>query len=141
MKIYVCEDNALVAMMIEDLVVDLGHDCAGVADASGPALRGCEATGAELALVDLDLADGPTGLTLVADLAARGVPAIIVSGQAGAVPSGHRAAALVTKPIDEAALAAAIASVERGGGAERRRRAQDGAARDEACEARAPEAS
>ena len=139
MRIYVCEDNALVAMMIEDLVLDLGHECAGIADASDPALRGCEATGAELALVDLDLADGPTGLKLVADLADRGVPSVVVSGQAGAVPLGHRAAALVTKPIDEAALAAAIASVERGAGPERRLRAQDAAARDESPDGRAPE--
>ena len=112
MKIYICEDNALVAMMIEDLVVDLGHQCAGIADASGPALRGAEATGAELALVDLDLADGPTGLRIVQALARRGVPSIIVSGQAGSAPPNHGAAAILTKPIDEAALASAIASVE-----------------------------
>ncbi len=131
MRIAICEDNALVAMMIEDLVLGLGHECACIADASGPALCLCEETCADLALVDLDLADGPTGLMLVAALADRGVPSIVVSGQVGAVPPGHRAAALVSKPIDEAALAAAIAAVEGGeAGSERRRAARDGTARE-----------
>lgn len=111
MRIFICEDNPVVTMMLEDVVADLGHAVAGTADAGGAALEACLASGAELALVDLDLADGPTGLDLVAALATRGVPSIVVSGQTASVPQGHRAAALVPKPIDEGGLAAAIASV------------------------------
>lgn len=108
MKIFICEDNALVAMMLEDLIADLGHEPVGIADTSRRALEGIDLSGAELALVDLDLADGPTGLGLVADLRRRGVPAIIVSGQTATVPLDHGAVALVPKPIDEHAFIAAI---------------------------------
>lgn len=116
MRVFICEDNPIIAMMLEDLVADLGHTVVGMADAAGPALRACLEAGAELALVDLDLADGATGLDLVGRLAGHGVPSIIVSGQTGSVPHGHRAAALVPKPIDEKALAGAIASVGRAEG-------------------------
>lgn len=111
MRIFICEDNPIVTMMLEDIVADLGHSLAGTADMAEPALRGCLQSGADLALVDLDLADGPTGLGLVRDLAHHGIPSIVVSGQVATVPPGHLAAALVAKPIDERVLAGAIASV------------------------------
>lgn len=112
MRIFICEDNAIVALMLEDVVADLGHEPVGVADASDVALEGAVAAGAELVLVDVDLADGPTGLGLVAELARRGIPSIVVSGQVATVPKGHGASALLSKPIDEEALAGAIATVK-----------------------------
>ncbi|MBJ3778441.1 response regulator [Acuticoccus mangrovi] len=111
MPIFVCDDNALIAMMLEDLIETLGHRCCGVASAFSPALEGAVENGATLALVDLDLADGATGLTLVGALAEHDIPSIIISGQAHSVPPGHGAVALFEKPVDEVALSAAIQRV------------------------------
>lgn len=115
MRILICEDNALVAMMVEELLVDLGHQPVGIADAMTPALEAAEAGAAEVALVDLGLADGPTGLALVAELRRRGVPSVIVSGRSEALPENHGAAAVVLKPIDEGDLIAAIEVAGRAG--------------------------
>lgn len=115
-RVLIVEDNPLVAMMLEDLVADLGHRHLGSEDMAGPALRGRVEAGAEPALVDLDLADGPTGLGLVDALAGRGIASIMVSGQIGSVPERHGATALLPKPIDERALAGAIAAVRGVGG-------------------------
>lgn len=114
MKIFICEDNALIALMLEDLVEDLGHQACGIADRYDTALAGSLDEGAELVLVDLDLADGPTGLDLVDALAARGLPAIVVSGQADGIDREHRAVAVMRKPVERQALGRVIAGVEPG---------------------------
>ena len=32
MRVFICEDNPLVTLMLEDLVLDLGHDLVGTAE-------------------------------------------------------------------------------------------------------------
>ncbi|MDI1295414.1 MAG: response regulator [bacterium] len=103
------EDNPLIAFHLEQMIEDLGHVFAGSLEsftelqALGPAIA------MDVALVDIDLADGPTGPSAVAWLAARGIPAIFVSGQeAVASQYGHLVVGVVTKPVDERAFADAL---------------------------------
>jgi len=58
-KVLVVEDEIFVAAEIENVVAELGHDPVGIAADSASALA--LADGAEVALVDLNLLDGPTG--------------------------------------------------------------------------------
>jgi len=50
-------------------------------------------------IVDLNLADGPTGLDLVDWLALIGIPTIIVSGSIRQIDRPHRAIATLNKPV------------------------------------------
>jgi two-component system, response regulator PdtaR len=63
-------------------------------------------------MVDLTLADGRTGLGLVASLAGLGIPSIIMSGEARLVPRPTPARAVLEKPFNEGHLARAIREVE-----------------------------
>jgi hypothetical protein len=60
--------------------------------------------------VDLNLADGRTGLGLVEALAQLQVPTIIVSADAHALSKATSAKAVLGKPFDEAGLAQAVAA-------------------------------
>lgn len=116
MRVLICEDNWLIALGLQQIVADLGHECCGVSNTYDGALQTASEAGAEVALVDLDLADGWTGLRVVDALAERGTPAIIVSGQAESIDRPHRAVGILSKPVDVRALAAVLDSVAAGRG-------------------------
>jgi DNA-binding response OmpR family regulator len=61
-KILIVEDEYIVAAEIEDVVADMGHDPIGIAGDQRSALA--LASQADIALVDLNLRDGPTGTTI-----------------------------------------------------------------------------
>lgn len=63
-------------------------------------------------MVDLNLADGRTGLGLVNTLADLCIPSVIVSGETHTLPATTWAKAVVSKPFDENLLAQALADVE-----------------------------
>ena len=96
MRFLIVEDEMLLALDIQHLLEDLGHDVVGVAeDAAGA--RALALQGAEFAIVDVNLKDGPTGREIGAELAGRGVsvlfmtahPALIsqeVEGAVGVLP-------------------------------------------------------
>lgn len=68
MRILIVEDNALLALMLEDELVKAGHDVIGPAYASSSARELTAKQPCDLALVDIDLQDGPTGGPLAKEL-------------------------------------------------------------------------
>lgn len=62
MRVLIVEDEVFIAIEIEGLVEECGHEVAGIAGDSPSALA--LAPRADVALVDLNLRDGPTGRTL-----------------------------------------------------------------------------
>jgi hypothetical protein len=64
-----------------------------------------------LVLVDLNLADGRTGLGLVEALAQLQVPTINVSGETHTVPEATSAKVILSKPFNENGLAKALATI------------------------------
>lgn len=76
-RVLVVEDEILVAMAFEGLLHDLGHQPIGIAATSRQALEFADE--AELAFVDLNLADGPTGVELGRTLAGRGVTVVYMT--------------------------------------------------------------
>ncbi|MFI4934898.1 MAG: response regulator [Caulobacterales bacterium] len=108
LRILVVEDDALVAMTVEDLLEDLGcvvvGSVASVAEATGWLEGG---TAFDAALLDLSLRDGL--VFPVADiLAQRGVPFAFTTGY-GEVPGGHHPdAPKLGKPIRREALEAVL---------------------------------
>jgi DNA-binding response OmpR family regulator len=81
MRILVVEDEALIAMMLEDMLVDLGHEVIEVAGSVRRALEviGARAREIEAAVVDANLG-GQSALPVVAALGEAGVPALLASG-------------------------------------------------------------
>jgi CheY-like chemotaxis protein len=111
LRILIAEDEALVAMMIEDIVADLG--CVVVGPAASVA-RALELIGGERidgALVDLNLG-GEHARPIVDALQARGMPLVFISGYGRAMLTGDLARyPIVSKPFDEGDVRQALAHI------------------------------
>jgi CheY-like chemotaxis protein len=97
--VLVVEDEPLVAMLIEDMLADLGCTVAETTDRLEPALRAANESTFDFAMIDVNLAGQPA--YPVADrLAARGIPFIFITGYgAGGIDSAYAAAPVLAKPF------------------------------------------
>ena len=111
MKILICEDNAVIAMDLGFMLMDLGHTICGTATNSVECMEKVALTRPDLVMVDLNLGDGLTGIGLVEALAQLGLPSVIVSGETQALITRTSAKAVLSKPFDEERLAQALAAV------------------------------
>jgi len=85
MRILIVEDDAVIAMVLADSLEDAGHEVVGPAATMAEALALCEAAAVppELAVLDINLRDGSSGVDVAHALLERwGVPSIFASGQA-----------------------------------------------------------
>jgi DNA-binding NarL/FixJ family response regulator len=71
-RILIIEDEALVAMELRFVLEDLGHEVIGSAADARTARNLVKETDVDLALVDIHLSDGPTGVELGRSLAQEG---------------------------------------------------------------------
>ena len=83
MRILIVEDEALIAWMLADSLEDAGHEVVGPAATMAEALALCEAAPPpELAVLDVNLRDGSSGVDLARALFERwGVLSIFASAQ------------------------------------------------------------
>ena len=83
MHVLIVEDDAVIAMVLADSLEDGGHEVVGPAATMAEALALCEAAAPpELAVLDIDLRDGGSGVHLARALMERwGVPSIFASAQ------------------------------------------------------------
>lgn len=106
--VLIVEDEFLVALDLEDIIVQAGHDIVGViADR-----RGAEAIEAppSVALVDLNLRDGPTGPEIARHLAERfGTRIIFVTANPDQIERPPvTALGYIRKPFNPADVVAAL---------------------------------
>lgn len=107
-RILIVEDEMLVAVELEAILEDLGHQPVGIAPDLETALALADQP-IDLALVDLNLRDGLTGPEIGARLNANRVsvlfitanPRILGEGVAGTI-------GVLTKPTDQATVCAAV---------------------------------
>jgi DNA-binding response OmpR family regulator len=107
-RILIVEDEMLVAMDLECVLEELGHEPVGIV----PDLQTAENYFNEpidLALVDLNLRDGCTGPEIGARLGANGASVVFVTANPGLL-DGNVAGAIgvITKPTDEKIVKATI---------------------------------
>lgn len=116
MKVMIVEDEALVAFELERIAVDAGHEVVGPFATVEQALA--YASKAQVALVDLGLADGNSGAGLARRLTDRfGIKVIFVTGSPERVGSGlDGAIAVIGKPFTDEAIAGALAKAKSLGG-------------------------
>ena len=115
LKILLVEDEAMVAMMIEDMLAELGCTVVGVAGtlSQGVALAGDESLEIDGALLDVNLG-GEKVFPVAERLAARGVPFIFSTGYgiAGIAEAFARTPTLA-KPYGRDALGDMLATIMR----------------------------
>ena len=80
-RVLICEDEPLIALDLESMVYDAGHEPVGPARTYSEALELAETARPGVAIVDLNLADGVTGAGVARALAERGVRIIVLSGR------------------------------------------------------------
>lgn len=108
MRILIVEDEMLVAMLIEDLLLELGHQPVGPAMRLEPALEQAATADIDMAILDINLA-GKRSFPVADCLTARGIPFIFASGYgtAGLEPP-YLSALVLQKPFDHNQLRAAL---------------------------------
>ena len=110
--VLVVEDEALVAMLVEDELRDAGAEVMGPVPSVSDALRLIEAAAADgglgAAVLDINL-DGQHVGPVAERLAALGVPFLFATGYGeGCDTGGHRAAPILSKPFSPESLVASI---------------------------------
>ncbi len=107
-KILIVEDEFLVALQLEDMLRDAGHDVIGIVP-DRASLDHIEDV-PQIALVDLNLRDGPSGPVIAQDLArAYGTMVVYVTANpAQIVDPASTAVGIIQKPFSESAILAAV---------------------------------
>lgn len=105
LRVFYLEDNPLIVFHIEQMVEDLGHEFAGALDSFEALKADFDTLAFDVALVDINLTDGPTGPDAAAWLAEKKIPSIFVTGQEQ-MARDHQDVSLgiVTKPVTVATL-------------------------------------
>jgi DNA-directed RNA polymerase specialized sigma24 family protein len=112
--VLIIEDEALIALDLQALVENLGHEVIGVARTKAEALAIGRNNALGLILADIQLADGSSGLDAVNDLLNTfEVPVIFITAYPERFLTGKRPepAFLVSKPYRPSALSAMVSQV------------------------------
>ena len=109
--VLIIEDEPIIAMDIEMIVRDMGHDVTGVAVTHAEALQMVQARRPSLVLADIQLADDSSGIDAVKDILSQfSVPVIFITAFPERLLTGERPEPtfLITKPFQRATVKAAI---------------------------------
>ena len=116
LRILIVEDEILIALELESLLQDLGHDVVGMAASSGQALSLGQELEPDLAFVDIHLADGPTGVDVARHLAAQHqVTVLFMTANTKRIPEDFAGAwGVIAKPYTERGVREALGYVMAG---------------------------
>jgi len=109
--VLIIEDEALIALDLEDIVENLGHRSIGIARTRSEAIALSKIKPPGLILADIQLADGSSGLEAVNDLlAAFTVPVVFITAYPERFLTGERPepAFLVSKPYQKSMISALV---------------------------------
>jgi DNA-binding response OmpR family regulator len=115
LRILIVEDDALTATAFAAALNDAGYDVVGITDRGAAAPERAERAHADLALIDITLRDGRTGLAAARALHDEHVETVLVSGDANLRAKAEAVQALgyIAKPADANAVARAVGNIER----------------------------
>ena len=116
LRILVVEDEILIALELESLLQDLGHDVVGIAASSEDALALGQELKPDLAFVDIHLSDGPTGIEVARHLATQHqVTVLFMTANAKRIPEDFAGAwGVIVKPYTERGVREALSYVMAG---------------------------
>jgi DNA-directed RNA polymerase specialized sigma24 family protein len=110
-RVLIIEDEPIIALDIEAMVRDLGHEVTGIARTHGEAIASVADRKPGLVLADVQLADGSSGLDAVNEILTKiNVPIIFITAFPERLLTGDKPepAFLITKPFQAEAVKAAI---------------------------------
>ncbi|BBE70723.1 response regulator [Oharaeibacter diazotrophicus] len=112
LAVMVVEDEALLALELEDVLQENGHRVLGPAMSRNQAVRLAEETRPDLALVDVHLLDGPTGVEVARHLSSKGVPVVFMTANVRRIPEDFAGAiGVIEKPYTTNGLQNALTYV------------------------------
>lgn len=105
-RVMICEDDLLLAMDLAHEVQQAGSEVVGTFYSSFDAWRAADILRPDIAIIDLNLADGESGLCLATHLVEIGCRVIVVSGSTLVHPElGRIPHAFVAKPVPDGIIA------------------------------------
>jgi CheY-like chemotaxis protein/DNA-directed RNA polymerase specialized sigma24 family protein len=111
-RVLIIEDEPMIAMDIEALVTDLGHEVTAIATTHQEAVAAARRSRPSLILADVQLADSSSGVEAVNEMLEQfRVPVIFITAFPERLLTGERPepAFLITKPFQRSTVKAAIA--------------------------------
>ncbi|MBW6425418.1 response regulator [Rhizobium sp. XQZ8] len=106
-RILIVEDQPLIALCLEEAVIELGYKPAGMASNMSEALA--LGANADVALVDVDLLDGPTGPEIGRSLAENDVSVVFMTGNPAYLGDGVPGTlGVISKPLMDIEMVQAI---------------------------------
>ncbi|MGB3722488.1 MAG: response regulator [Pacificimonas sp.] len=111
-RVLIIEDEPIIAMDIESIVLDLGHDVTGIATTRDEAVAEALEQKPGLILADIQLADDSSGIDAVKDILEKfAVPVIFITAFPERLLTGERPEPtfMITKPFQRSTVKAAIA--------------------------------
>ena len=100
LRVLVVEDDALIGMLMEDSLDDLGCAIVGPTATVAEATNLVESSSVDAVLLDLNLGQGQNAYAFADSLLARGIPFAFVTGQdTSALRSGYQGCATLQKPF------------------------------------------
>jgi DNA-binding NtrC family response regulator len=109
-KVLVVEDEMMIAMLIEDMLEELGCELIGPASRVERALELIASETIEIALLDVNL-DGQATDAVAYELQRKGVPFVFATGYgATGVPKQHNDRTVLQKPFQMTDLATALST-------------------------------
>lgn len=113
LRILVVEDEMLVAMNIEDMLLDLGHEVGGMASRLDTALALAQEEAFDVAMLDVNLA-GQDSFGVADLLAERGIPFLFATGYGlQGIEERHRGRPVLQKPFRAVDLGEALRALTR----------------------------
>lgn len=111
-RVMVIEDEAIIAMDLQDIVSEMGHAITGVARTADGAVELFQKERPDLILSDIQLADGSSGIDAVNEIlkAAGDIPVIFITAFPERLLTGERPepAFVITKPYNEDQVRSAV---------------------------------
>lgn len=113
-RVLVVEDEAIVSMLVEEFLEELGCEVTATASRLDDALEKARSLAVDLALLDVNLA-GQLSYPVAELLLARGVPFVFATGYgAMALPEALHGVPVLSKPFRQNQLAAAMQAARDG---------------------------
>jgi len=106
----IVEDEALVALVLRDVLSEAGYEVLDLTDRHAEALQVARERQPDLALVNIRLAGQDDGIVLAEKLKSLGIPTLFISGQVSRARSARTVAiGSMPKPYDAADMVVAVA--------------------------------
>ena len=107
-RVLIVEDEALIAMLVEDYLDELGCEVVGTASRLEEGMRKATDLQIDVAVLDVNLA-GTLSYPIAEVLSARNIPFIFASGYGlTALPNGLTGTRVLPKPFEQKSLADAL---------------------------------